>query len=243
MGQLVLQVLGGGAHALAEILLGDAQVAVEDVADLLDVGVVGGFILAGNAGGVAVADLQLEAGLELAGFDVGDGEVVVAGAERVEGADELQEHVEGGAVGIGAVVARAVGDFVAGRDEAGEPLVGEAEVGVGFAILQQDVVLGLVLLDEVVFEQESVGFAVDDGKLQALDVADQLLGFLVVVLLGEVAAHALAQVDGLAHVNDALVVEILVHAGLVGQGVDLGLQFGFGGHERKSVRSDVKTRT
>ena len=50
------------------------------------------------------------------------------------------------------------------------------------------------------------------------------------VLLGEVAAHALAQVDGLAHVDDAFIVEILIHAGLVGQGGNLGLQVLVGGH-------------
>ena len=156
VGQLVLHFLGGGGHALAEVLLGNAQVAVENLADLLDVGVVGGLVFAGHAGGVAVTELEFEAGLELAGFHVFGGELVGAGAQGVEGADEFEQHVQGRAVGVGAVVARAVGALVAGGDEAWEPLVGEAEVGVGLAVFQQNVVLGLVLLDEVVFQQKGV---------------------------------------------------------------------------------------
>nr|GFD30289.1 hypothetical protein [Tanacetum cinerariifolium] len=117
----------------------------------------------------------------------------------------------------------------------------QQQVRIRFAVFEQDVVLGLVLLDEVVFEQKRIRFRVDDGELDALDVLDQLLRFLVVVLLGEVRRDALAQIHGFAHVDDAFLIEVTVHPRLVRQAVYLFLYFGLSCHrpqDRPQIQAD-----
>ena len=104
-----------------------------------------------------------------------------------------------------------------------ERLVGDAEVRVRLVVAEQDVVLGLVLLDEAVFEQQRVELGVNDGELQPHNLRHHAARFLVVASrLVEVARNPVFQVLGLADVNQvAGFVEVAVHAGLVGQVADL----------------------
>jgi len=81
-------------------------------------------------------------------------------------------------------------------------LVGDADPGVGLAVLEEDVVMGLVLLDEVVLQQQGVRLAVDHGVLQVGNLAHQDAGLGVEPLRGhEILRHPLVQVLGLAHIN------------------------------------------
>ena len=87
--------------------------------------------------------------------------LVLAGAERIIGVEEIQEIVRicGGTVRPeipGPVLPQAPGQE--------HPRIGlrrDAYPGIGLGVLQQYVVLGLILLDEIVLEQQGVGLGID----------------------------------------------------------------------------------
>ena len=114
----------------------------------------------------------------------------------------------------GAVLAQAAGDV-----DARVFFVGELDVGVGLVVAQQDVEARLVLLDQVVFEGEGFLFVVDQDVVDVDGFADQGAGFDVAELvLGEVAADAVAQAFGFADVDDpAAGVLVQIHSGREGE--------------------------
>ena len=81
--------------------------------------------------------------------------------------------------------------MVAGVDESGVEFVGDAEVGVGFVVLEHGVVAGLVAFDEAVFQQQGVDFGGYDRDAYVADGADEhfYLGAFIVVV-GEVGCDA-----------------------------------------------------
>ena len=80
----------------------------------------------------------------------------------------------------------------------------ELDVGVGLVVAQQDVEARLVLLDEVVLERQRLFFVVDQDVIDVARFRDQRSGLYVgQLVLGKVAADAIAQALGLADVDDA----------------------------------------
>ena len=72
-------------------------------------------------------------------------------------------------------------------------------------------------LDKVVFEQEGIGFGVHHDIFHVVYVRDHG-AYLAFLFLVEIRIDAPFEVLGLAHVdNRALLVEILVHARLLGK--------------------------
>ena len=105
--------------------------------------------------------------------------------------------------------------YAAGDEHAREFLSGHADPGIGLGVLEEDVVLGLVLLDEVVFQQEGVGLGIHHGKLCVGNLAyqDARLG-VQALRRHKVLGHAFVQVLGLAHIDNLpLSVIVAVHAG------------------------------
>ena len=77
------------------------------------------------------------------------------------------------------------------------------DVRVALVVLEADVVVRAVLLDQVHLEDQRFQLGSDDDPLDVGDAADQLIDAPVVVGAGvEVRAHAVAQVDRLAHIDD-----------------------------------------
>ena len=197
------------------------EVALEDAAHAGDGGHVLLLALQSCAGGSAEAHLVFQAGSPHLDCS--------AGAEGEELPDDVLQLAEDAAVGVRAVeafgfwfLAFGIMVRVAGEDESGIVLVGEAEVGVGLVVLEETVVAGLVALDEVVLEEEGVDLGGHDGDTDVVDVADEHanLGALVVVA-GEVLADALLEVAGLADIDDlARGVEVLVHTRTLGDGLE-----------------------
>ena len=142
----------------------------------------------------------------------------IAASEGVDVADEFEQHIHRLHVAVGAEIGAKALVNLACLEDAREVLVRHDDAGVGLAVLQQDVVLGVPLLDEVVFEQQRVFLGVHDDVLDVANVLHQALCLQVLVLFLEVRRYPALQPFCLAHVDDgARIVEILVAAGLVGQ--------------------------
>ena len=99
----------------------------------------------------------------------------------------------------------------------------DPHIGKVLVVLQQDVIFGHELLDEVALQGEGLHLVVHADGLKVLDVADHGpdLGRVVLARL-KVLADPVLQADGLAHVDDrSRIVQHLVDAGGVGQQLQL----------------------
>ena len=141
-------------------------------------------------------------------------EIERAGAQRNHFADEFQHAVLHRHRRVGTEVLRTVALQPSRGLHAREILAPYDDPRIGLVVFEQDVVTGLQLLDERVFEQQGVGFAVDDDVADFGDLPDQHPYFgRMLLVLHEVGGDALAQALGFADVDDrARPVEELVYS-------------------------------
>ena len=141
--------------------------------------------------------------------------LVTAGAQRPDLVNRVQK---GTGMHHGAVRAEILGSVAhnpAGEEHAREWLGSDADPGIGLAVLKEYVVVGLVLLDEVVLQQQGVGLGVHHAVLHVGDLAHQDTG-LGIEPFGrhEILGHPLAEVLCLAYINNrSLGVVIPVNSG------------------------------
>ena len=224
-GAFELQRLGGLLHLLAQARDDGFGAAIQELAQIVDHLPVAGLVNAPDARRGAQLDVVVQAG---AGILAGD--LAVAGEIGEDAPQHVERLVHGPHAGVGAEVARAVVDHLARDGDFGKgvrPVY--LDVGVAFVVLEAHVVTRAVLFDQVHLEDERLEFRADHDPLDVGDVFDQLAGLKVLVAgRVEVRAHPVAQIDGLADVNDlAGAVFHDVTAGLVGQGIqDLPDVFG-----------------
>ena len=119
-----------------------------------------------------------------------------------------------------------LGDAV-GEGEAGVGLVREADEGVALVVLQEDVVAGHVPLDEGVLQHQGLELALDEDGVEVVHLGHHGPGLLRVGRgLLEVLAHPVAELLGLAHVDDLTgLIHHQVDPRLQRQGVGLLPQF------------------
>jgi hypothetical protein len=97
----------------------------------------------------------------------------------------------------GAILAQTPGDV-----DAGEFLIGELDVGVGFVVAEKDIEAGLVLLDEVIFQAQGFFFVVDGDVGDIAGAVDEGAGFgFEQAVVIEVVANAGTEIFGFADVN------------------------------------------
>ena len=82
---------------------------------------------------------------------------------------------------------------------------GDAEVGIFLVVLQQHVEVGLMVLDQIGFQRQRLGFTVGDDELDLADLTGhQADPRREIVTTAEVAANPAAQSLGFADVEDAI---------------------------------------
>ena len=107
----------------------------------------------------------------------------------------------------------------------------ELYIRIGFVVAQQNVVFGLVLLDEVVFQGECFAFGVGHDELDVFDCVHHLVLALVEIARQlEIGSYAVPQRFGFSHVN-RLIRSILieVHAGPGRNTIEFGFKNGVHG--------------
>ena len=132
--------------------------------------------------------------------------------------------MQGADIAIGAQIARSVADDVAGGVDAGEGLVGDADIGVLLVISEQNVIAGFMGFDLGCFEDQGLLFGAGDDIVEIGDIADQSfeLAAAVAVVCAKIRADAMAQIFGFADVDDLPVASLhKIHAGIGRQGVEL----------------------
>ena len=216
---LEVQAVGGLRHGRLVAADDLVHAALQQVHDLVDPAVVLLLRHLAHAAAAATADMVVEARAVFAAQDGVGIDFEAAGAQRVVGGEQLQQAsgVEHGAVWP--EVAGAVLLHTPGQEHARKRFRGDADPGVGLAVLQEDVVAGLVLLDEVVFQQQGVGLGLHDGVLHVRYPADQQARFHAEPGgVHEILVYPLVEVLRLAYVNySPFVIVVAIDAGTVRQ--------------------------
>jgi hypothetical protein len=193
--------LGSGLlHADAEFLGEIAVTAFEEQARVANG--LGIFLLSDktfDAGSQAAMDVVLEARLR-----VETREIHLAGRNQKIPVDEMNQPV--GEVGreVGAVIGGPILSQAASDEDFGMSVLGELDIGITLIVAKEDIETGLVLLDQVVLKSERLLFVFDEDVIDILGFGDEGTGFGVSEVIDrEVAADAVAEDLGLAHVDDA----------------------------------------
>ena len=148
-------------------------------------------------------------------------------AEGIEFANEFQQHVHGGDVAIWAEVCAEAFHYLTSLKDAWQIFVGDNDARISLSVLEKYVISGRPLLDEVVFEQESIFLCLDDYILDIVYLRNQNSSLSAIVFFGKIGIDTALQVLRLADIDDgAGFVEILIAARAVGQIVDYAHQVG-----------------
>ena len=176
--------------------------ALEQAGDLPDPAAVLFGAHGADAAAPAPPQVEFQAGAELPAQHRLARDPELAGAERIGMVEEVQQvfRVGDGTVRteIGAGPAVDAPRQVYPR----EFLRRDDDPGIGLGVLQEDVVAGLVLLDQVVFQQQRVGLRIHDAELGVGDLGHQHAGLERQPLRRhEILRHPLVEVLGLPHIN------------------------------------------
>lgn len=151
-----------------------------------------------DAGAEAAVDVELKAR-----SGVVAGEVDFAGGDEEVAVDEVDEAVGEVAGEVGSEVGGTILFEAAGDVDAGEAFGGEFDVGIGFVVAEENVVTGLVLLDQVVFKREGLFVVVAEDVVEVAGLRDEGagLGFGEAVFV-EVGADAGAKRTRFSYVDN-----------------------------------------
>ena len=138
----------------------------------------------------------------------------ITGSYRIEFMDKLQHQINGISKTVGTVI---LAVFLVDRSCFEDPGVGftrDTDGRIGFPVLEQDVIMRLILLDEVVFQQECILLTIYHHVPYISDMGHKLAGFGRLMILVEIAIHPSVQVLCLTDIDNlSLFIEVLVHTG------------------------------
>ena len=102
---------------------------------------------------------------------------------------------------------------------------GHLQIRVALVVPKQYVVLGIERLDEVVFEQQRLGFGAHHGGFHAHNFAHHMPDARAAMVFLKVAGDPLFQADGFAHVEHLVLrIKVAVHTGQGRQSRNLAQQ-------------------
>ena len=124
---------------------------------------------------------------------------------------------------------RAIANEPAGKKNTREVFFFNNDIRIGLIVFQVNVEPGLIVLDKRVLQQKSIMLGTGNGKLNAPDKLHQPAGFMVIYILVEIRRHPLAQVFGLAHIQQLLgSPKVFITTRLMGYGSGNFRKFFFG---------------
>jgi hypothetical protein len=201
-GFFITRRLAGGLDAGSQLLLEIFVPAFEEqagVAHSLGVALIGH--QAFDAGTVAAIDVIFQARMGMLAS-----QIHIAGGNLEMAMDEVHQPVGQVAREIRAVVGGTVFLQATRHVDARITHGSELDVRVSLVVAQQDVIAGLVLFDQVVFERQRFLLVINVNEIDVASFVDQRTGLDVgQTLIQEVAADPGAKVFGLADLDDCAV--------------------------------------
>jgi len=178
-----------GLHLVPEILQGGFKVPLDDIPDIRHLLVVGGLILQPLAGSQAITEVVLQTTFVFACRYLLFRQVVITGTQRINRTDQVEQGLHGLHAGIGAKVLRAVPDKLPGRKNTWETFLPDADPRVGFVVLQQYIIAGLVFLNQVILQQKGIRLGGDYNMPYRADLPYHHPGFAKGMGLTEIRGH------------------------------------------------------
>lgn len=89
-------------------------------------------------------------------------------------------------------------------DETRIALIGNLDEGIGLVVLEHDIVFGLVLLDEIDLQKQSLNIGLGDDKFKIHNLRYQRFR-LGIVASSKIGPHPIAKILGLPHIDDGTV--------------------------------------
>jgi hypothetical protein len=186
------------------MLYNGAQVSFEYISQLLQPLIIFFLGLVAFAGAFAIAKVILEAYFEFAFVDIIGAQVQFAGTQLNIGLYKIEQFAYPGYRGKRAQVFTAVGNFAAGKKNAGKVLFFDNNVWVRFIIFQIDVKTGLKLFYQRVLQQKGILLAWHNGELYALYTLNQLMRFVRGERFGKIRAYTLAEVFCFTYIKQCI---------------------------------------
>ena len=166
-----------------------------------------------DAGSFAVLDVVFQADLELSLRNVFGRQCQVAGTERIQLFNQLQQGHHGRHVAVRTEVIRTVANNLPGLVDAREILVADADGRIGLVVLQQHVVSRLVFFYQVILQQQGILFRVHYDVADVGNLGNQHARLGRLVILGKIRIDTAFQILGFSHIDDdPFLVQVLVDA-------------------------------
>ena len=226
-GGLKPQGLGGLLHLFGELLLHRPKIALQQLHRLANALPV---LLLGHlraAPAVAVAQVMVQTGPLLADIP---GELFLAGGQVQSQGDGVQNLVGVAPGAVGPKVFCPVLRRPAHQGEPGIPGIQvEPDIGIAFVVLQQNIILGLVPLDQGALQHQGLELAVRQDHIKVVDLTHHGPGlFGVAGQIQKILADPVPQRLGLAHIDHRVGgVHHDIHPGMQGERMGFILQFFF----------------
>ena len=214
LGLLEIEIFRRCGHLATVVLDELASAAFEHRHDFFDISGIFGLGHPSDAASLATSDMHFEAGAVAVMEDSFAGNLQLACPQRIQVGEHLQKVAGMEHRAVGAEIPRTVLDNAPGQEHLRKIVGRNAYPRIGLRVLQQDVVARLVLLDQIVFQQEGVGFGLHHGILRVGDLADEDARLPVKARrVDEILGHPFVEVLGLADIDYRPVgIVITVHA-------------------------------
>jgi hypothetical protein len=162
-----------------------------------------------------------ETGFEFTGLYIFRAEVVLAGARRIHLADEFEHGLHGLHRRIRPIVLTAIAREVPQAVYAREAFLSNGDVRIALIVLKVDVIAGLMLFDQIVFQEQRIPFGIRNNGPYICDFSHHGRDACAVVVFREIRTDPFAQILCFANVeNLSILVHVLVYSWFIRKGFE-----------------------
>src|SRR5690606_30829269 len=153
-------------------------------------------------GAFTIADLILQTDFEFPFCNILLTKTQVAGAQREELSDHVQNNVHHTYGSIGSKISRPVLDVFSGPEDSREAFMFDDNPRIGLIIFEHDIITRLMLFDQAIFQKPSINLGVYDGKSNAVDFTDQHTSLAVqLIRIDKIRTHSILQIFCLSDID------------------------------------------
>ena len=115
-----------------------------------------------------------------------------------------------------------------------------ADTGITFAILEEDIIVRLITLNQIILEQKSILLGVDHYIFDVSDIAHECVGFKTFVLFVPITIDPSSEIFSFAYVNNHPVrVEVLIYSRTFWQTLKYAFNMRIGFHYLRYLRMKI----
>ncbi len=152
------------------------------------------------AGTSTVFDVIFQTDAVFALFNFGRSKIQIAGTQFINMPNGIQQNFRRPHLGIRSVIFRAILNKMSRQENPRKILFLNANPGIGFVVLQHDIVKWLMFFDQIILQQQRIVFARHDRRLEVIYFADHNPRTVSVLVFIEIRGHSFLQIFGLSDI-------------------------------------------